>query len=110
LAAQGRLGVRGCHGRASRAPIEDFELVSRLFQLFDQGGTVIQGSYKGIEIEMEMHELEHGGWRCDYTLIRHPERTETIHHGDQGFPTMDLAREYALHDARVAIDNTPSPH
>ena len=67
---------------------------------------MIQGSYKGIEIEMEMHELELGGWRCDYTLIRHPERTETIHHSDQGFPTMELAREYALHDARNAIDLT----
>ncbi len=75
-------------------------------KLFHQEGSMIQGSYKGIEIEMELHELEHGGWRCDYTLIKHPERTETIHHGDQGFPTMDLAREYALHDARVAIDRT----
>ena len=65
---------------------------------------MIQGSYKGIEIEMEMHEQEHGGWRCDYTLIRHPERTKTIHHGDQGFSTMELARENALHDAHNAID------
>ena len=65
---------------------------------------MIQGSYKGIEIEMELHELEYGGWRCDDTLIKLPQRNQTIHHGDQGFPTMDLAREYALHDARAAID------
>jgi hypothetical protein len=65
---------------------------------------MVQASYKGIEIEMELHELEHGGWRCDYTLIKHPQRTKTIHHGDQGFPTMELARASALHEARVAID------
>jgi hypothetical protein len=65
---------------------------------------MVQASYKGVEIEMELHELEHGGWRCDYTLIKHPEHTKTIHHGDEGFPTMELAREHALHDARVAID------
>jgi hypothetical protein len=62
---------------------------------------MVQASYKGIKIEMELHELEHDGWRCDYTLIKHP---ETIHHGDEGFPTMELAREHALHDAHAAID------
>ena len=66
--------------------------------------TMIQAVHKGIEIEMELHQLAHGNWKCDYTLIKHPERTETIHHGNEEFPTMDLAREYALHDARVAID------
>jgi hypothetical protein len=65
---------------------------------------LIQGSYKGIEIEMELHQLEHGGWRCDYTLIKHPERIKTFHRGNDDFPTMELAREYALHDARAAID------
>ncbi|MGP0071382.1 MAG: hypothetical protein ACLPWF_05545 [Bryobacteraceae bacterium] len=50
----------------------------------------------------------HGYWKCDYTLIKHPERTITIHHAEQVFPTMDLAREYAPHDARVAIDQ-PAP-
>jgi hypothetical protein len=66
---------------------------------------MIQSIYKGIEIEMEMHqEIQRGYWRCDYTLIKHPERTVTIHHGDQEFPSMELAREHALHDARVAID------
>jgi hypothetical protein len=65
---------------------------------------VIQAIHKGIEIEMELHQLAHGFWKCDYTLIKHPERTQTIHHGDKEFPTMDLAREYALHEARDAID------
>jgi hypothetical protein len=65
---------------------------------------MIQSSYKGIEIEMEMHQQAHGFWKCDYTLIKHPERTATIHHGDQEFPSMELAREYALQRARVAID------
>jgi hypothetical protein len=66
---------------------------------------MIQSIYRGIEIEMEMHqEVQQGYWRCDYTLIKHPERTVTIHHSDQEFPSMELAREYALHDARVAID------
>jgi hypothetical protein len=65
---------------------------------------VIQAIYKGIEIEMELHQQAHGHWKCDYTLIKHPERTITIHHGAKEFPTMDLARENALQDARAAID------
>ena len=65
---------------------------------------MIQSTYKGIEIEMELQQQAHGRWKCDYTLIKHPERTVTIHHGDQEFPSMDLAREHALHDARAAID------
>ena len=52
---------------------------------------MIQAVYKGIEIEMEMHQQAHDYWKCDYTLIKHPERTETLHHGDKGFPTMELA-------------------
>ena len=66
---------------------------------------VIQSSYKGIEIEMEMHQLTHGFWKCDFTLIKHPERTKTLHHGDQEFPTMDLAKEFALQEAHYAIDH-----
>jgi hypothetical protein len=66
--------------------------------------TMIQAVHKGIEIEMELHQLAHGNWKCDYTLIKHPERTITLHHGDEEFPTMDLAREYALQEARTAID------
>jgi hypothetical protein len=64
---------------------------------------VIQAIYKGIEIEMELQQQTQG-WKCDYTLIKHPERTITLHHGDREFPTMDLAKEYALQEAREAID------
>jgi hypothetical protein len=53
---------------------------------------------------MELHQLAHGNWKCDYTLIKHPERTITLHNGDKEFPTMDPAREYALQEARTAID------
>ncbi len=65
---------------------------------------MIQAVHKGIEIEMEFHQLPHGFWKCDYTLIKHPGRTQTIHHGDKEFPRMDLARDYALGEARAAID------
>jgi len=67
---------------------------------------MIQAVHKGIEIEMELHQLPHGFWKCDYTLIKHPEGTQTIHHGDAKFATMDLAKEYALQEARNAIDGT----
>jgi hypothetical protein len=66
---------------------------------------VIQAIHKGIEIEMELQQQAHGYWKCDYTLIKHPEGTKTIHHGDKKFPTMDLARESALQEARDAIDH-----
>ena len=65
---------------------------------------MIQEFHKGVEIEMEIHQLPQGLWKCDYTLIKHPERTKTIHHEDAEFPTMDLAKEYALQEARDAID------
>jgi hypothetical protein len=68
---------------------------------------MIQAVHKGIEIEMELHQLPHGHWKCDYTLIKHPGRTETIHYGDQEFSTMDLAKDYALQEARDAIDEAP---
>jgi type IV secretory pathway VirD2 relaxase len=64
---------------------------------------VIQAIHKGIEIEMEIHQFK-DGWKCDYTLIRHPRRDITIHHGDREFPAIELAREYALQEARAAID------
>jgi hypothetical protein len=67
---------------------------------------MIQAVHKGIEIEMELHQLPHGLWKCDYTLIKHPAGTKTLHHGDTEFPTMDLAREYALQEARNEIDGT----
>ena len=31
---------------------------------------MIQSIYKGIEIEMELHQQAHGYWKCDYTLIK----------------------------------------
>lgn len=65
---------------------------------------MIQEFHKGIEIELEIHQSAQGRWKCDYTLITHPERTKTIHHGDGEFPTMDLAKEYALQEAKDAID------
>jgi hypothetical protein len=71
-------------------------------------GIVIQGSYEGIEIKMELHQLEYGAWRCEYTLIRHLSETKTVHHGNDDFPTMELARESGLHDARLAIDEATS--
>ena len=65
---------------------------------------MIQAIHKGVEIELEIHQLVQGFWKCDYTLITHPERIRTFHHGDGEFPTMDLAKEYALQEARDAID------
>jgi hypothetical protein len=74
---------------------------------------MIQAIHKGIEIEMELHQRAHGNWMCDYSLIKHPERTIRLHHGDKEFPTMDLATEYALQEARAEIDRSggraPSP-
>jgi hypothetical protein len=68
---------------------------------------MIQAIYKGIEIEMEMHQQAHESWKCDYTLIKHPDRTQTLHHGDREFSTMELAKEYAVQEARDAIDRRP---
>jgi hypothetical protein len=65
---------------------------------------MIQAIHKGVEIELESHQLPHGLWKCDYTLITHPERTRTIHRGVAEFPTKDLADENALQEARDAID------
>lgn len=65
---------------------------------------MIQATHKGIEIEMELHQRAHGNWVCDYTVIKHPERTIGLHHGEEEFPTMDLAREHALQEARAEID------
>jgi hypothetical protein len=70
---------------------------------------MIQAVYKGIEIEMELHQLPHGLWKCDYTLIKHPERTKMLHHEGAEFPSMDLAKEYALGEARNEIDKAFSP-
>jgi hypothetical protein len=37
---------------------------------------------------------------------KEPGANQHLHHGNDDFPTMELARESALHDARVAIDET----
>ena len=65
---------------------------------------MIQEFHKGVEIELELHQLQHGFWKCDYTLIKRPEGARTIRHGDKEFPTMDLAKEYALQEAKDSID------
>jgi hypothetical protein len=65
---------------------------------------MIQAVHKGVEIELELHQLMHGFWKCDYTLIKHPGRIQTLHAGDREFPTMDAAKDYALQEARNAID------
>jgi hypothetical protein len=65
---------------------------------------MIQAIHKGVEIELESHQLPHGLWKCDYTLITHPQRIRTFHCGDAEFPTKDLADEHALQEAREAID------
>jgi hypothetical protein len=39
---------------------------------------MIQEFHKGVEIELEIHQMQHGLWKCDYTLITHPERTQSI--------------------------------
>ena len=65
---------------------------------------MIQSIHKNVEIEMEAHQLPHGLWRCDYTLIKHPERTRTFHRGEEEFADMDLAYERTLQEARDAID------
>jgi hypothetical protein len=66
---------------------------------------MIQAIYKDIEIEMGLVQHTHGQWSCNYTLVKHPERTVTIKHEAKEFPTMELAKEYALHEARDAIDH-----
>jgi hypothetical protein len=65
---------------------------------------MIQAIHKGVEIELESHQQAHGLWKCDYTLITHPDRTRTAHRGAAEFPTKDLADERALQEARDAID------
>ena len=66
---------------------------------------MIQSIYKGIEIELEMHQQWDDYWKCDYILITHPERTVTRVKGRIKFPTLARAKEHALEEARFAIDN-----
>jgi hypothetical protein len=73
--------------------------------MLDAGSiAMIQSAYKGVEIELELHQQTHDSWKCDYTLITHPGRTRTLHQGEKAFPTMDLARDAALREAHDAID------
>jgi hypothetical protein len=44
--------------------------------------------------------------RAHATTPRRPERTTTIHHGAEVFPTLETAREHALKDVQDAIDQT----
>jgi hypothetical protein len=65
---------------------------------------VIQSIYKSVEIELEMRQQADDWWKCDYMLITHPERQVTRVQGRIKFRTIAQAREYALEDARGAID------
>ena len=66
---------------------------------------MIQSIYKGIEIELEMHQQTEGYWKCDYMLITRPDRTVTRVKGVIQLPTLKMAKEYALEDAHAVIDN-----
>ena len=77
----------------------------RLSFPFQRRGPVIQSIYKCIEIELEMHQQTEGYWKCDYMLITRPDRTVTLVKGVVQFPTLKMAKEYALEDARAGIDN-----
>ena len=35
---------------------------------------MIQAIHKGVEIEMELRQLTHGYWKCDYEVIKHPRK------------------------------------
>jgi hypothetical protein len=61
---------RKMEGTASEghAPL-DCVILERI-NLSTKERTVIQAIHKGIEIEMELHQLAHGFWKCDYTLIK----------------------------------------
>jgi hypothetical protein len=65
---------------------------------------MIQAIHKGIEIELQIHPLGRGLWKCDYTLVRHPGRIQTLHPGNKEFDSEDAAKEYALQEARDEID------
>jgi hypothetical protein len=64
---------------------------------------MIQGIHKGIEIEVEPHQFQHG-WKADFTLVTHPDRTKTLFRREDDFPTMDLAVTAAMTAARAKID------
>jgi len=66
---------------------------------------VIQSIYKGIEIELEMHQQTEGYWKCDTMLITRPDHRVRLIKGQVQFPTLRMAKEYALDDARAVIDD-----
>ena len=67
--------------------------------------SVIQSIYKGVEIELEMHQQTEGYWKCDTMLITRPGREVTRIKGRVQLPTLKLAKEYALEEARAVIDD-----
>jgi hypothetical protein len=69
---------------------------------------VIQSIYKGIEIELEMHQQTEGYWKCDTMLITRPGRKVTLLKGRVQLPTLKMAKEYAIEEARAVIDNAES--
>jgi hypothetical protein len=69
---------------------------------------VIQSIYKGIEIELEMHQQTEGYWKCDTMLITRPGRKVTLLKGRMQLPTLKMAKEYAIEEARAVIDNAES--
>ena len=69
---------------------------------------MIQFIHKGVEIEIELHQLQQDFWRCDFSIIHHDagKRMPTVYHAKGEFPTMDLAEQSALQEARQIIDRT----
>jgi hypothetical protein len=68
---------------------------------------MMQAVYKGVEIELESHQEPRGMWKCDYTLITHPNGSRsrtTLYLGKAEFSTKDLADEHVLQQAHAAID------
>lgn len=47
---------------------------------------MIQAIHKGVEIELESRQLPHGLWKCDYTLITHPNALERSIAETRNFP------------------------
>jgi hypothetical protein len=66
---------------------------------------VIQSIYKGVEIELEMQQQSEGYWKCDTMLITRPGREMTRIKGRVQLPTLKMAKEYALEEARAVIDD-----
>jgi hypothetical protein len=56
-----------------------FQPATNVWNLIEEQTIMIQAIYKGLEIEMEMHQQAQEYWKCDYTLLKHPKRTETLH-------------------------------